>query len=578
MALQRFGILSPTQGLKTDFPTLILPSGYESESENVQVRWGEIHRCRMRNTVFTTAITGAADYAGGTTYSANDIVEYNSKLWQAKKSTTGNTPAEGEFWTAERPAISSSNKIIKYHLFTNNSGVATLFAFCTKGIYKWNSTLQYWQPWWAHGTTLATTATTWSVCSFNGSMYATNNLALASGGGVLTGSDTTLFSPIGSGSGVLYDTGKYVTRASFVIDFENYLFLGNTTEDSTTCPHRLRWCSNGDATDWNTAGTGDCGFMDVEGPDFLTGAGKYQGFLVAFKEKSYHKIWLDTGDLVFNRAAMSREIGCAAPDSIVNGHSGELYFFASDKTLREIEFGEMSSTIDKTLKQIPTTQVKLIQGFRDDEYQEVWWSIPYGSTATSNNKIITYDGNPRQPIWGTRSYGVPAFANYPVGASQANLTWADMTTTTWEAIGELAWDDVKSVVGYLQLIGCDTSGNTYVLHQGNTDAGSAFTGYFVLANDLTGGQALLDRKRLLWLTLYFNNGQIDDTVGVYLKRDHEPDWQTVKSALSIYGRNKIFSTRIPVDYQASHYQLKISGTNPFEFIGAIFEYQPVGVR
>jgi hypothetical protein len=37
-------------------------------------------------------------YSAATSYSANQIVSYEGKAWVAKKTTKGNTPAEGEFW------------------------------------------------------------------------------------------------------------------------------------------------------------------------------------------------------------------------------------------------------------------------------------------------------------------------------------------------------------------------------------------------------------------------------------------------------------------------------------------------
>ncbi|GAH51386.1 unnamed protein product, partial [marine sediment metagenome] len=86
----------------------------------------------------------------------------------------------------------------------------------------------------------------------------------------------TSFADMGTAdSGILYETGKYLTRAKYVAVYENTLFLGYTTEDGNVYPFRRRNSTVDDETDFNVDGTGDTGKKDFLGRGVIKGFGLY---------------------------------------------------------------------------------------------------------------------------------------------------------------------------------------------------------------------------------------------------------------------------------------------------------------
>jgi len=311
--IQRFGIFSPAMGLREDFPTLLLPEAYTVESENVQVRWGEIHRVWGKSAILATVGAGL--------------------------------------------------QVLKYHWFIKNSGVGYLFAFTAQNVYKWNGS-----AWVAHCDATLSVTDYWSVVTYNDEVWATNNIDK-----VIKGDDSTSMDVALNASGILYATASYMTRCKFLTTFQRYLIAGYTVEQSGDAnPHRLRWCDYDDSTDWSTD---DADYLDVSGDDVLTGAGTYRNFLIVFKRSSYHQMWLATTDYVFGVSVLNDSVGCDAPDSIVNGRNGDLYFYGSDKNFREIQRGEVSHAVDPTVQNIPEPAIPKIQGWSMDVYGELWWAI-----------------------------------------------------------------------------------------------------------------------------------------------------------------------------------------------------------
>ena len=623
MALQHYGIFAPVMGLREDMPSILIEDAWTPDCENVQLRWGEVHRAKMRNVILD-------QIAGG-------------------------------------------DPVIKYHWFIKTDGKYKLLAFTKDNIYGWSSTTEAWvsmlcvdasEP--GHGEVGIGDCTEWSVVTFKDYVICTNNVDK-----VMYGDESAAsFKFLDDADGLEYETGKEITKAKFVATFENYLFVGNVTAEGTASPHSLYWSSYGDKDDWLLL---DSGSVVVEGDDHLTGAAQYRDFLIIFAKHSAHRMWLTTKDLVFEKAVISHEIGTEAPNSVVNGRGGELYFLANDMTFREIQLGEVSEPIDTTMKtHINPENVSTVVGQRMDIYGEIWWGIPYiGETIdqATNSRVVVFKppstwtwrdmpvsamgvfkmseetDTPADYIWmvqvgdeltdgvwntsdKTLTSAAATFTTDVVAAGDIvsviggaevlgvtsqhvvdsvdsetkvtcttapsageddpeNVIYAIVRPTTLASIGAhyVTWDDWnwdqwmsnEAITGYLTDIGGDYSGYTYRLHDSTKDNDTEFTAYFTLSTDLAKQQALAYHKRLTMMHLYFRT-EGGGTVAIYIRRDTGSAWETASASLSLEGNGDFVIHDLPCDFRAKTFEVKISAANDFRFVGVVFDFMMLGMR
>lgn len=196
-------------------------------------------------------------------------------------------------------------------------------------------------------------------------------------------------------------TSYYLTKAKFVDVYENYLILGYTYEDGDVYPQRMRWDAIGEEENWLG---GDSGSKEIGKADFLKGFGHYQGFLIGFKQKSYFRLNLTASRLVFNMIQLSHEIGLECSHSVVNDDIGNLYWFASDHTFKQMGKGTISKPIQtRIVDLIQPNYVSLIRSAFINATVEVMWAIPWNSNK--NNKAVVY----KEEKWLILDLAIPAF-------------------------------------------------------------------------------------------------------------------------------------------------------------------------
>ena len=565
MGFEKYGIFSPAMGLREDFPSIFIDEAFVTHSQdpaedvggdieglNVQLVDGEIHRAGMRLQVLTTA------WSASKTYDTDELCVYGSKTWKSKvDDNTGNAPAEDANWTDVSASTSLLNPILKYYWFEMRDGNSYLFTFTKKNVFKWAAGNENFIAWCDE--TLSE-CTNWQVITFNDKMIATNQV-----NHILAGDDVDEFAYLGSASGVDIGGGEYLEAAKYLISFENYVFAAYTTEASSTYPQRIRWCDTDEYDDWSS---GNASYADVGNEDYISGLGKMQDFMFIFKENAIYRLWLSTYETLFDTAEISNRIGCLAADSIVNGKQDDLYFLASDYTIRELHYGEVSRPIDRIVKRINPEYVDLVRGKFVAKHSEIWWAIPYGPGATANNLIICMkDGK-----WTDRAVAAVALGEYERTIA---YTWDDMDWN-WDDIGWL-WDDTSGSKDFRVDLVSDSSGNSYAAHEGDQDAAASYEGYFVLSTDLTQKQRLNDYKRVLFMHLYFRRGGADDTVDIYARRDHKA-WETVSAGESLPTDQIMGEVVVPCDLRCKHLQVQIRAANHFEFLGVVFDFVMCGDR
>ncbi|MCK4321991.1 hypothetical protein KAX08_05705 [candidate division WOR-3 bacterium] len=454
--------------------------------------------------------------------------------------------------------IPDNNPILHYHTFTKRStGSQYLLAFTKAHIYCWDWT----EKEWVVKFTCSADCESWVVVTYNDEVVATNYVDK-----VLHSDMSGNFTPLDTASGIEYSTGVYLTKAKYLIAFENFLILGYTTEDGEVYPQRIRWSDLGQAGTGNWK-TGDAGSLEIGKADFLIGFGKYQGYLIIFKEDSCYKMWLVPTSAVFETEPLSDSIGCKANGSIVNDKFGRLFFLASDFTIREIKGGEISFPIDPTVKTITPAYAHLIKSAFIDEYSQIVWAIPYNSTT--NNKLLVL----KNSKWEQIDLPISAFGNFK---RQTGYTWDTLPYSTWDNWGWEKWNLQEADIGFEIELGADFFGYTYALFANEKDDEADYTGYFVLSTDLQEKRGLSFYKRILDLELYVRK-ETTGTLTVEIKRDHEANWQSA-GEITLTGTQDILVKHLPVDFKAKHFLIKISGGNRFRFIGIMFRSIPAGER
>lgn len=581
-----YGIFAAKLGKRTDFPVQLLDDAVTPLSMNVRTVDGEIHRARGRVAICPDPVA----WNNKTAYDEGDAVIHGGVIYVADVGTTGNEPPHAD-WTAVTVPDSTA-PILHYHRLVLRSGLSYLYAFTKNAIYVWNETQSYWQNWVGEtdaveAIVIDPTTTEWSTATYHDMIIATNGKqALLYGGpGKVAVLGTSPFTYVGDNSSIAThgldldgDGDGTKVIAKFVLTYEDYVLIGNLSEGGTAANNRMRHCGIGDIMDWDQTGAA-AGAIDIPNQTGLTG-GKVSGDrVILFGDSAYGQLWLTADEyLRFEYAEISSEYGCMAPGSIVARVDGSILFLASDMRLREAASGrDISEGIDDVLRRIPLEYVSLVRAQRIPEYDEIWWSIPYG-LVEANNRVITLTAD---GVWNELSWDIACFGAYSTQTAWTLETLPYATLTEW-AEEWVTIGDMAGASGFLYDIGADDTGATYRLHATTTDKGEDFSGAFSLETDLYEGFALNVFKRLLRVRLYMQRDP-GTTINVAVARDSELYWRDIGAHTMVVP--SVFDTALmvildyPCDGRAQHFGIRVESSNgDFRFVGMLFEYVPDGAR
>jgi len=609
--MPQFGILAPILGLGQNVPSILLEEAYHSDNLNVLLWDGAVERAQKP---YKTLIDGSQDLVA--TPDGNPILEYHYYLRaDGEKFLLAFTKANIYYWDGtnkewDRKFVCGSTTgtdtdCEDWSVCTfNNLVIATNYV--DKIIY-WDGDIDTFRGLseatkYSAGTVALDTGVSKTTLNGSGTAWDTdNNVAVGDVVYILDQtraysiaaivSDTVLtITPAFDGTtfsgkthivhdnvGLEYGTGTYITKAKQVWNFENRLVLGYTHKAGSAYPSDIDWCAQSDHTEWKDS---DSGGARLEGGDYIVGAGHYQDRLVIFKSESIHELWLVVSDLVFNASKIKENIGCHTPHSIVSGDNGELFFLASDKTIRVIrgmgsQFPIVSAPVWEDFWNIPDDYLSLVRAHWVRRYRHALWAIPTGITATANNYILGMDAHGR---WCKADTPVTAFGRFGISAG-----WT-IDTIPFPTIDEIGWqtiDDVKHLSGFLTEICGDSSGYTYDLYGSDKeDESTDYTSYFVLASTLSENKAegVKFYKRCTSMTLIFR-GEGGGTADITANLDSTGSWVKVGSgSVSLASSSEWNWIDLPCDLRFRHLQLKISTSYRFQFVGVIFTYALDGER
>jgi hypothetical protein len=206
---------------------------------------------------------------------------------------------------------------------------------------------------------------------------------------VTTGSDTPIvYAAYGSAGAMTVPTG--VTKAKFVKQFNNYLFLGNVAMGATDMSTRIYWSNIKDTNTWDSDQ-----FIEVSMNDGqpITGLKVLQDRLVVYKTRSIYNIYF-TGDadlpfIMPGGGKSNSAVGCIAPYSIQeveNGHvflsHDGLYYYDGANSYK------MSYKIQKTLDGLATASFNKAVSCVYKPKNKYYLSLP---TTSTNNRVVIWD-------------------------------------------------------------------------------------------------------------------------------------------------------------------------------------------
>jgi len=608
------GIFSPVMGTREDIPAIMLPDGFTAESIDILNRDGMLQRVKKRlsemfeiafaigtvtathDSKIITASTGAGTWGTithkpcwherkititegevDTDYVIDTINDDGNQITLTANYTgTGGAGLAYSIGTAgQKVAMPDGFPAIRYHTLTYNPGsgkVEYLLAFTKMHIYLWN------QSWSAYIEKFECSddCLLWDTAEIHGQVIATNGVDFVQ---VWGSTPSALFANLGSASGLLIGGTVYITAAKHIVEFQGYIILGAVTLDEDFYDNDYYWCSYDDETDWDHTGEGDANYREAKGKGQLNGFKKFGYYLIIAKTESMHTIRLINTTEIFYRDELYENIGLLAPHAITEDSEGRICFIDSNYNIRRLPGREILLAAKKeTLRQINPACQYNIEAVYIRDYDLLLWSIPHTSTAVSNNKILWLD--PQTDIIGEYDMAVAAFGEY---TRQTAYEWATLPFADWSAWLWDNWAATENVIGFPFNLCSDYSGYTYTMNSSPFDDGVVYEGSFVLSLDLLAvaiekrfGVSLMTYKRIQWLQLWFKSEKAGE-ISAAIKADGSPNWQVVGSGSLVSNDNKDTVTiEMFPDVRARHHKLKISGANPFRFLGVIIGFLPDG--
>ena len=462
------------------------------------------------------------------------------------------------------------NAVLRYWYHRSVGRLEYLFAFTQEHAYILSGSS------WVLMFICSLPCSSWSVESFGTYVVATNNLDK-----VQYWSDTTpatAFAPLGGADGIDYGGGAYVTRAAYVIKHWNYLHLLGTSEDGTQYLNRDRWCSAGDATDFDATGSGDANYRDLGPNDEIAGAAVYnvQGsnHLIIGTQRSVNAAWLVTDDVVYESQDILTGTG-VVPGSIIPTPDGQVYFFSLDKE----GIVEMRRVYDPTILSydVQTVLDRMHPDLRSSmcatyfgPYRELWWAIPSTGSSTGNDSVLVYSlitesWQPSVPI------DISAFGYW----TQQTTEYIDDCELIIDEVHELI-DSFAPVAGNPLTLVSDYNGYSWTM-TGTQDRDGDYTGALVLSV-IIDRQAMNRFMRLHGAWLYFvSHAGTSDTVGISVRTSEKSVYRSL-GTVSLDADNPIVRKWIRFDVRTRHFEVKLAAQNPFEFLGILFDYDPTGER
>jgi hypothetical protein len=601
-----FAIISGEVGKNEQIPTIRLDEAFMAdESLNMRVRHGEAKSIKGRlaelfdsesvkiatpTDVFaiTSIVSGTktinitGDHsAGSTALGVGDTIRVNGNDEDGNNITftVDTLPTTSSIVTVEAITTDAGSgsvfvgttPVIEYHRHVRQVNQAELLLLATVNhVFLWNATDKSLTVKFTSGT--PDTVEHWSIVTHLDDVYATNNIDLVQKWFVnqTGGSVSNSFADMGSASGVDVEDGTtFVVKARFLASYESYLFLCYVTHNNNDVfPLRVNFSTRSDPTDFDINSNGDAGLKNFDNtPDFLVGAGKWQGNLIMFKQERHIRGTLVTDPIVFTWLEEELKVGAISQHAISNDRSGRLYWLASDLTIREIRTPiDVSALVDKTIKNLNTSVAEFAQMTFIDAFGTINLAFAFGSSET-NDKIISF--NPATADSFIIDLPVRAFGKYTrqTAFTYDNLPYANYDD--WGAAWDNKYDSNLTVVGFPLILVSDYNGDTFDMYMSESDDGNDMTRAFVFNTNL--GSLFPFNRVNNGMYVTFRRRTAGSFVSVYI-RDNESSGWTFLGTMSLTASNsrEFVIPHLPFDVRFQNANIKLESTALMDVIGIDF--------
>ena len=556
-----------------------LPMLYDADSEQIQAPTDVYTITNINAGTKTITITG--DHSAGTTALAvGDTIRVNGGTTEANNSifTVASLPTTSTIVVAETLSAGGATlgtifvgytPIIASHMYKDNATgskyliIGTAYHLFLWTVGNWSLTVKF---------TCSSACERWEIVTHQRNVYATNNIDVVQWYNI-DASIGNSFADLDSASGLDLDGGTtYITKAKHLFTYKTYLLVGNVAyNDGTIYPYRIAWCSlatGGAAIDFATGDSGIKDFMDTEAG--IMGFAVYRDDLVVATgpEADTGRMyigWVTTASTVFSWKECPLKVGTISGDTLINDKAGNLYFIATDLTIRELMTpAPISYPVDKTVKRMNTSVAEFFQATYIDEYNKICFALAIGSSDT-NDTLIEYD-----TVTGhvdVHEVPVRSFGTWMQETQYTYDTLAQRTYDDWGAAW-LLYDTSANVVGFALELVFDYLGKTYALNRSIKDAGIDFEGAVAIATNLNDPFMY---KRINNGCYIYLNRKSEGTVEVHIKRDGEESWQSLGSvSMAADTQKEYVRQHLHFDHRFLNAEFKFVSSDDMELIGVTF--------
>ena len=362
--------------------------------------------------------------------------------------------------------------------------------------------------------------------------------------------------------------------AKTLLSYKNFLILGGTTENGTSCPQRIRWSQIGNCTKWknNSDGTGQAGYADLaEGVDWVQCMRPLGDYIVIYKERSIQVLAYVGGDTIFERRPTIMGTGLLAPKAIID--LGNEHLFVGPDNIYSYDLVEVKVAGDD-IKQdffriLDPSKTSLINSFFIEETSEAWFSfVSINSSDGFPDKCLVYNIDTKK--WSIRDMPFTAFGFYRAN-SDKNIDDIDLPIDSIDQEFDSSYYFSNAPIN---IVG-DKDGNLFILDGHSKDDGDIH-GFGVTKLTDLGDPSII--KRLMRIQLMVQregNYNLMVSVGTAKSPDEYISWNGPYT-LKLDEMNPPW---IDVDLSARYFTLKFETFHkyePFKIYGYIFNYNTRG--
>ncbi|NLV18348.1 MAG: hypothetical protein GXY51_02535 [Bacteroidetes bacterium] len=179
-----------------------------------------------------------------------------------------------------------------------------------------------------------------------------------------------------------------ITKAKFAKEYYSRLVLGYPYLDQDA-----RWYAQGlyisALNDEDFVSGSEVGYFGIGQRGKIKGFGYYNSILYIFKDRGKVQFFPVAGTEYFNYNEIPDSFGLLAMHSVVNDDKGNLYYLASDYTIKQEGVGTISAPIQtEILDKIQPDYLEKVRGAYVRDYKEMMWALPVESNE--NNYVIVY--------------------------------------------------------------------------------------------------------------------------------------------------------------------------------------------